>query len=139
MFESGDLLNKERAIKETTDKIAMLKTDFKARCKMVSQDRNRFNNRKYRLIVHITNKRCICQVAYATIRGDMTVTSTTYTGLMTHGDSQELRCVLCHWPEVARWCLKKFGLGEMFKGKEEIDGDDYHVEEENDQRPLKVI
>ena len=28
----------------------------------------------------------------------------------------------------------------MFKGKEEIDGDDYHAEEEeHDQRPLKVI
>jgi len=67
--------------------------------------------------VHITNKRCICQVAYATIRGDMIVTSTTFTDLVTHGDPQELRCVLCHWPEVARWCLEKFGLGEMFKGK----------------------
>merc|ERR1712087_141575 len=35
---------------------------------------------------------------------------------------------------------KKFGLDETFKGKEELDGDEYHVEdEEGDQRPLKVI
>ena len=41
---------------------------------------------------------------------------------------------------VARRTLKKFNLDEAFKGKEEIDGEDYHVEEEeNDQRPLKVI
>merc|ERR1719376_500804 len=31
-------------------------------------------------------------------------------------------------------------MDEAFKGKEEIDGEDYHVEEEdNEQRPLKVI
>merc|ERR1719401_2011308 len=41
---------------------------------------------------------------------------------------------------TARRTLKKFGLDETFKGKEEIDGDEYHVEdEETDQRPLKCI
>merc|ERR1719245_1208705 len=41
---------------------------------------------------------------------------------------------------VARRVLKKFGLDETFKGKEEIDGEDYHVEdEEHDQRPFKCI
>merc|ERR1719476_1033116 len=41
---------------------------------------------------------------------------------------------------VARRVLKKFGLDEAFAGKEEIDGEDYHVEdEENDQRPFKCI
>mmetsp|Transcript_49570 Transcript_49570/g.67520 ORF Transcript_49570/g.67520 Transcript_49570/m.67520 type:complete len:134 (+) Transcript_49570:57-458(+) len=63
------------------------KTDFKARRKMVSQDKNKFNNRKYRLIVRITNRRCICQVAYATIRGDMIVASATSTDLAGFGIS----------------------------------------------------
>merc|ERR1719245_2196175 len=41
---------------------------------------------------------------------------------------------------VARRVLKKFGLDETFKGKEEVDGEDYHVEEEEgDQRPFKCI
>merc|ERR1712194_823458 len=41
---------------------------------------------------------------------------------------------------IARRMLKKFGMDGAFKGKEEIDGEDYHVEEEdNEQRPLKVI
>merc|ERR1719159_2376656 len=36
--------------------------------------------------------------------------------------------------------LKKMGLDETIKGKEEIDGEDYHVEEEEtDQRPFKCI
>merc|ERR1719215_2449969 len=41
---------------------------------------------------------------------------------------------------LARRVLKKFGLDEKFKGKEEIDGEEYHVEdEENEQRPFKCI
>merc|ERR1719215_1616502 len=41
---------------------------------------------------------------------------------------------------LARRGLKKFGLDEKFKGKEEIDGEEYHVEdEENEQRPFKCI
>ena len=36
--------------------------------------------------------------------------------------------------------LKKFGLDEKFKGKEELDGEDYHIEDEdNEQRPFKCI
>mmetsp|Transcript_2637 Transcript_2637/g.2904 ORF Transcript_2637/g.2904 Transcript_2637/m.2904 type:complete len:89 (+) Transcript_2637:77-343(+) len=41
------------------------KTDYHARRKMVRQDKNKFNNRKYRLIVRFTNKRCIVQCASA--------------------------------------------------------------------------
>merc|ERR1711920_333501 len=41
---------------------------------------------------------------------------------------------------IARRTLKKFGLDETIKGKEELDGEDYHVEdEENEQRPFKCI
>merc|ERR1712226_1081153 len=41
---------------------------------------------------------------------------------------------------VARRVLKKYGMDEMIKGKEEIDGEEYHVEEEDtDQRPFKCI
>merc|ERR1719401_1245842 len=41
---------------------------------------------------------------------------------------------------IARRTLKKFGLDESIKGKEELDGEDYHVEEEDtEQRPIKAI
>merc|ERR1712187_683468 len=40
----------------------------------------------------------------------------------------------------ARRTLKKFGLDETFKGKEEIDGEEYHIEnEETNTRPFKAI
>lgn len=41
---------------------------------------------------------------------------------------------------VARRTLKNFGLDQAIKGKEEIDGEEFHVEdEENEQRPFKCI
>jgi len=119
------------------------KTDFRARRKMVRQDKDKYNTKKYRLIVRFTNRRCICQIAYATIRGDI---------IVAHASSNELTkydipCAhknyassYCTGLLVARRCLKKFGLDELFKGKEEIDGDEYHVEDEDsERRPFKCI
>merc|ERR1712187_513387 len=41
---------------------------------------------------------------------------------------------------IARRTLKHFGLDETFKGKEELDGEEYHIEdEETEQRPFKAI
>jgi large subunit ribosomal protein L5e len=119
------------------------KTDFKARRKMVRQDKNKFNNKKYRLIVRFTNSRVICQVAYATIRGDIVVSSASSSDLAKFGIPCGLKnyaAAYCTGMLVARRTLKKFGLDETFKGKEEIDGEEYHVEdEENDTRPFKAI
>jgi large subunit ribosomal protein L5e len=121
------------------------KTDYKARRKMIRQDKNKYNNRKYRIVVRFTNRKVICQILYATIRGDMVVEQATSTELPKFGvpvGHKNYAAAYCTGLIVARRMLKKFGLDETFKGKEEIDGEDYHVEEEEeegDKRPLKVI
>jgi len=119
------------------------KTDFKARRKMVRQDKNKFNNRKYRLIVRFTNRKCICQIAYATIRGDMVITQANSTELGKYGVPvgwKNYSCAYLTGLLIARRTLKQFGLDENFKGKETLDGGDYHVEdEENEQKPFKAI
>jgi len=119
------------------------KTDYRARRKMVRQDKNKFNNKKYRLVVRFTNKKVICQIMYATIRGDMIVAQASSAELGNYGVAVGLKNyagAYCTGLLIARRVLKKFGLDETFKGKEEIDGEDYHVEdEENDQRPFKCI
>jgi len=120
------------------------KTDYRARRKMVRQDKNKYNNRKYRLVVRFTNRKVVCQIMYATIRGDMVVEQAQSTELSKFGvpiGHKNYAAAYCTGLLVARRVLKKFGMDETFKGKEEIDGDDYHVEEEEegDQRPLKVI
>jgi len=119
------------------------KTDYKARVKMVRQDRNKFNTRKYRLIVRFTNRRVICQVAYASIIGDHVVAQANSSELVNFGIPAGLKNYAAAYATgllVARRMLTKFGMHEAIKGKEEIDGEEYHVEEEdNDQRPIKVI
>jgi len=119
------------------------KTDYRARRKMVRQDKNKYNNRKYRLVVRFTGRRCICQIMYATIRGDMIVEQATSTELTKFGvpvGHKNYAAAYCTGLLIARRMLKKFGLDGAFKGKETLDGEDYHVEEEeNEQRPLKVI
>merc|ERR1719499_1507220 len=81
---------------------------------MIRQDKNKYNTKKYRLVVRFSNSRCFCQIFYATAY---------CTGLL-----------------VARRVLKKFGLDEQFKGVEEADGEDFHIEEEeSDRRPFKCI
>jgi len=119
------------------------KTDFKARRKMCRQDKCKYNNRKYRLIVRFTNRQCICQIAYATIRGDIMVaqaSSTELTGFGIPVGHKNYAAAYCTGLLVARRVLKKFNLDEKFKGKEEINGEEYHVEdEETEQKPLKVI
>jgi len=119
------------------------KTDFKARCKMVRQDRNKYNTRKYRLIVRFTNRRCICQVAYATIQGDIVISQAVSTELKNFGVPAGYKNYAAAYATgllVARRTLKAFKLDSVIKGKEEIDGEEYHVEEEDcDQRPFKCI
>jgi len=119
------------------------KTDYYARRKMVRQDKNKFNNRKYRFVVRFTNKRCITSCVYATLRGDVVVASASSNELTAFGipvGHKNYAAAYATGLLLARRVLKKFGLEEKFKGKEEIDGEEYHVEdEENEQRPFKCI
>jgi len=119
------------------------KTDYRARIKMIRQDKDKYNSRKYRLVVRFTNKRVICQVMYATIRGDHVVTQACSDELTRFGipaGHKNYAAAYATGLLIARRTLVKFGLADMFKGKEEADGEDYHVEEEeNERRPFKCI
>jgi len=119
------------------------KTDFQARRKMIRQDKNKYNNRKYRLIVRFTNSKVICQVAYATIAGDRIVSQANSTELTKYGvpvGHKNYAAAYCTGLLAARRTLKKFGQDEMIKGKEELNGEEYHIEEEEtEKRPFKCI
>jgi large subunit ribosomal protein L5e len=119
------------------------KTDFQARRKMTRQDKNKYNNKKYRFVVRFSNRRITCQIVYATIAGDKTVTQASSNELTKYGIPVGHKNYAASYATgllLARRTLKKFGMDDTFKGKEELDGEEYHVEdEENDQRPLKCI
>jgi len=121
------------------------KTDFQARRKMVRQDKNKYNNKKYRLIVRFSNTQVQCQVAYATIAGDKVVcqaSSTELTGFGIPIGHKNYAAAYATGLLIARRTLKKFGMDQAFQGAKEINGEEYHVEEEEDEsekKPFKCI
>jgi len=119
------------------------KTDYYARRKMVTQDKNKYNSPKYRLVARITNKKIITQIVYATIRGDRVLTQATSKELERYGiPAGFTNYGACYATGllVARRALKLLGLDESIKGVEECTAEEYHVEEEdNERRPFKVI
>nr|KJB23926.1 hypothetical protein B456_004G121500 [Gossypium raimondii] len=53
------------------------KTDYQARNRLINQDKNKYNTRKYRLVARFTNKDIIAQIIHASISGDV-VLATAY-------------------------------------------------------------
>jgi len=111
---------------------------------MVKQAKNKYNSPKYRLIVRFTNRRVIVQVAYATIIGDRTVCQALSTELPKYGIS----CGLTNYAAAyatgllcGRRLLKRYGMDDEFKGVEEVNAEEYHIEDEHegDRRPFKVL
>mmetsp|Transcript_50991 Transcript_50991/g.119215 ORF Transcript_50991/g.119215 Transcript_50991/m.119215 type:complete len:315 (-) Transcript_50991:80-1024(-) len=119
------------------------KTDYQARRGMTKQDKTKYGARKYRLILRFTNRRVICQVVYATITGDKTIAAATSDELSKYGIPAGYKNYAAAYLTgllAARRCLKSLGLAAEFKGKEELDAEEYHVEEEeHDRRPFKCI
>jgi len=120
------------------------KTDFHARRKLVTQEKSKYNSPKYRLVVRRTNSKFICQIIYATIQGDRVVCQANSKELDRYGVKggyTNYAAGYCTGLLVARRCLQKLGLDDAFKGKEDCDGAEYHVEEEADgeRRPFKAL
>jgi len=122
------------------------KTDFQARRKMCHQDKCKYNSKKHRLVVRLTNMKITCQIVYATIVGDIVVTQASSKELtkfgMPVGHKNYAAAYLTGFL-IARRCLKLHGMDGTYKGKEKPDGEDYHVEDEeageDAPRPFKAI
>ncbi|KAF9625882.1 hypothetical protein IFM89_027659 [Coptis chinensis] len=52
------------------------KTDYRARIRLINQDKNKYGTPKYRFVVRFTNKDIITQIVSTSIVGDMILTST---------------------------------------------------------------
>mmetsp|Transcript_5995 Transcript_5995/g.8100 ORF Transcript_5995/g.8100 Transcript_5995/m.8100 type:complete len:274 (+) Transcript_5995:108-929(+) len=119
------------------------KTDYTARRGMTKQDKTKYEAKKYRLVVRFSNKRVICQVVYSTIVGDKCIAAASSDELKNYGvpaGYKNYAAAYCTGLLVARRCLAAVGLADAIKGKEELDAEEYHVEEEeNDKRPFKCI
>lgn len=61
------------------------KTDYRARKRLVVQDKNKYNTPKYRLVVRFSNRYCTAQIVYATIEGDKVLAAATSRELERYG------------------------------------------------------
>ncbi|KAH9529745.1 ribosomal protein L5, partial [Dermatophagoides farinae] len=107
------------------------KTDYYARRRLVVQDKNKYNTPKYRLIVRFTNKDIICQIAYAKIEGDQIVCAAYAHELPRYGIKVGLTnyaAAYCTGLLLARRLLQKYKLDGIYKGTEEVNGEQYTVE-----------
>jgi len=109
-------------------------TDYYARKRLVVQDKNKYNTPKYRMIVRITNKDVICQIAYARIEGDVVICAAYAHELPRYGVKVGLTnyaAAYCTGLLLARRCLQKYNLDSIYEGNDNIDGDEYLVESED--------
>lgn len=113
------------------------RTDYYARKRLVVQDKNKYNTPKYRVIVRLTNKDIIAQVAYAKIEGDQVICAAYSHELPRYGVKVGLTnyaAAYCTGYLLARRLLKKFGLDDLYKGNENVNGELYEVESAEEGR-----
>ena len=118
------------------------KTDYYARKRLVVNDKDKYDSKKYRFVVRKTNRRILCSIVYSTIQGDMTIVSADSNELKSYG----LNCGLTNYASaycvgllVARRLLKSKKMADMYKGNEKIDGALYSVQDHmGERRPFKA-
>ena len=121
------------------------KTDFYARRRLIHQDKNKYDTKKYRLVVRRTNRRIICQIIYATIQGDRVLAQADSFELKRFGLEAGLTnyaASYCTGLLVARRLLADLGMADMYKGVENVDGELFDIYEkgfEHDRRPFKAV
>merc|ERR1711931_350809 len=112
------------------------KTDYYARKRLVTQDKNKYNTPKYRLVVRFTNKNTVCQIAHAKLEGDVIVSAAYAHELPQYGVKVGLTnyaAAYCTGLLLARRLLSKLNLADVYEGQLEVDGDEYNVESLDDQ------
>jgi len=128
------------------------KTDYRARKRLITQDKNKYNTPKYRLVVRFSNRYVICAIHSSELVGDKCLCTATSKELGRYGLKNGLKnfaAAYCTGLLCARRMLQKVGLDEVYEGNDDPDGEvisteagkkTYFVEElDDDKRPFKCI
>jgi len=113
------------------------KTDYFARKRLCVQDKNKYNTPKYRLVVRITNKDIIAQIAYARIQGDVVLSAAYSHELPRYGVNVGLTNYAAAYATgllIGRRVLQKFGLDTMYEGQTDVDGDEFYEEADSGEK-----
>jgi len=119
------------------------KTDYYARKRLVTQEKNKYNTPKYRLVVRFTNKDVIAQIAYSTLEGDRIVASAYAHELPKYGVKVGLTNYASSYATgllLARRLLTKLNLAAAYVGQTNPDGAEFHVEPQAEgARPFRAF
>jgi len=119
------------------------KTDYRARKRLVVQEKNKYNTPKTRFVVRITNKDVICQLIRPKIIGDQVICSAYAHELPRYGMPVGLTnyaaCYATGLLLARRW-LKSIKLDTQYEGQVKVNGEDFNVQESDDgPRPFKAL
>ena len=118
------------------------KTDYRARIRLINQDKNKYNTPKYRFVVRFTNKDITAQIISASIAGDMVLASAYSHELPRYGLEVGLTnyaAAYCTGLLLARRVLKIRGLDKEYEGNVEATGEDFSVEPADERRPFRAL
>ncbi|KAJ4730315.1 60S ribosomal protein L5 [Melia azedarach] len=118
------------------------KTDYRARIRLINQDKNKYNTPKYRFVVRFTNKDIIAQIVSANIVGDTVLASAYAHELPQYGLKVGLTnyaAAYCTGLLLARRVLKKLEMDDEYEGNVEATGEDFSVEPTENRRPFRAL
>ncbi|KAL6620831.1 hypothetical protein ACP70R_035970 [Stipagrostis hirtigluma subsp. patula] len=114
------------------------KTDYRARIRLINQDKNKYNTPKYRF----TNKDITAQIVSASITGDMVLAAAYSHELPRYGLEVGLTnyaAAYCTGLLLARRVLKLRDLDQEYEGNVEATGEDFSVEPSDGRRPFRAL
>ncbi|KAK1277851.1 60S ribosomal protein L5-1 [Acorus gramineus] len=118
------------------------KTDYRARIRLINQDKNKYNTPKYRFVVRFTNKDIIAQITSASIAGDSVLAAAYAHELPRYGLEVGLTnyaAAYCTGLLLARRLLKQLEMDEEYQGNLEATGEDFSVEVAETRRPFRAL
>ncbi|XP_020106804.1 60S ribosomal protein L5-like [Ananas comosus] len=118
------------------------KTDYRARIRLISQDKNKYATPKYRFVVRFTNKDIVAQIISASICGDLVLAAAYSHELPRYGLEVGLTnyaAAYCTGLLLARRVLKKLEMDEEYEGNVEATGEDFSVEPAETRRPFRAL
>jgi len=101
------------------------KTDYRARQKLITQDKTKYNAPKYRFVVRVTNRDIITQIVASKIVGDHVVAAAYSHELPRYGLKTGLTNYAAAYATgllLGRRLLQKVGLDKKYEGVKETDG-----------------
>lgn len=118
------------------------KTDYRARIRLINQDKNKYNTPKYRFVVRFTNKDIVAQIISASIAGDIVLSAAYSHELPRYGLEVGLTnyaAAYCTGLLLARRVLNMLEMDEEYQGNVEATGEDFSVEPAESRRPFRAL